>query len=189
MKKILFLLFLSLGMVFSAQAQKLVVKNNLLYDLTTTPNLSLELGINKKSTFDLQVGLNPFEFANNSKFKHIFVQPEYRYWFCESFNGWFLGLHALGGRFNVGNIAPPFGLLPQLKDHRYEGWFGGGGLGLGYQWVLSKRWSLEAEIGAGYAYVDYDKYHCKTCGTRIEQASTNYWGVTKAAVSLVYVLR
>lgn len=189
MKKWGFLLVLFSGFALNSQAQQVVLKNNLLYDATTTPNLSLEFGTGRKTTFDVQVGLNPFKFDNNSKLKHILVQPEFRYWTCERFNGWFFAAHALGGRFNVGNVKLPFDMMKDLQEHRYEGWFLGGGLGIGYQWVLSRRWSLEAELGGGYVYIDYDKFKCAECGMRVKGADKNYWGVTKAALSLIYVLK
>ena len=189
MKKWGLLLAFLAGCVINAQAQQVVLKNNLLYDATTTPNLSLEVGTGRKTTFDFQIGLNPFKFGNDSKLKHILVQPEFRYWTCERFNGWFFAAHALGGRFNAGNVKLPFGLIKGLQDHRYEGWYVGGGLGIGYQWPLSRRWSMEAELGAGYVYFDYDKFQCGECGTRLSDTHRNYWGVTKAAISFIYVLK
>lgn len=189
MKKFILLLWLVVAVSIGANAQDVVLKNNLLYDATTTPNLSLEWGINKKQTFDVQVGFNPFTFEKNSKFKHILVQPEWRYWTCERFNGFFFGIHAHGGRFNVGNVKPPMGIFHTLENNRYEGWFLGGGVGVGYQWVLSRRFSFEAEVGAGYAYVDYDKFRCVECGGKLKSAHQNYWGLTRAALSLVYVIR
>ena len=82
----------------------------------------------------------------------------------------------------------PFGIFPNLKDHRYDGYLYGGGLTLGHQWILNKRWSIEAAIGAGYARVHYDKYNCGECGSKIETKNSNYWGVTKAALSIIYFI-
>ena len=91
-KKILFVLTVTLILSSTLVAQKVAVKTNLLYGGTATPNLQLEFGLSKKSTLDVGAGLNWFDFSDNKKFKHLLVQPEYRYWFCESFNGHFLGL-------------------------------------------------------------------------------------------------
>ena len=191
MKKAFSLLFFVVVGTFSAAAQSVVLKHNVLLDVVHSPNLSLELGLNKKQTLDLQVGFNPLTYnvADNSKFRHLTVQPEWRYWFCERFNGWFVGAHAHAGRFNAGNVAMPFDLFHTVKDSRYEGWFAGAGVGVGYQLPLSRRFSLEAEIGAGYAYVDYDKFACGKCGTLAKDGNSNYWGVTRAGLSLVYVLK
>ena len=48
---------------------------------------------------------------------------------------------------------------------------------------------MEAELGGGYVYFDYDKFQCAECGTRVADTHKNYWGVTKAAISLIYVLK
>ena len=133
-------------------------------------------------------GYNPFKFNDGKKMKHWLVMPEVRYWTCEKFNGTFIGVHALGGQYNIAGIKLPFGIFPNLKDHRYDGYLYGGGLTLGHQWILNKRWSIEAAIGAGYARVHYDKYNCGECGTKMETKNSNYWGVTKAALSIIYFI-
>lgn len=188
MKKSIFILILLSASALS-WGQKFAIKNNLLYDATLTPNLGMEIGLSKKSTFELNVGVNPFTFSDGKKFKHLLVQPEYRRWFCERFNGTFWGIHLHGGEFSVADIKLPFGMFPSLEHHRYEGYFLGGGLSIGHQWVLSKRWNLEATLGAGYAFIDYEKYGCAKCGPKIKDGTYNYFGVTKAAVSLIYVIK
>ncbi len=85
-------------------AQKIAVKTNLLYDVTTTLNLGAEFRVAPKWTIDLSGNYNPFNLGNDRKMRHWLVQPEVRYWFCEAFNGHFLALHALGGQFNVADM-------------------------------------------------------------------------------------
>lgn len=188
MKKILFIvgILISTGGVF---AQKVAIKNNLIYDATLTPNLGLEIGLSSRSTLNIAGGYNPFEFGTYKKFKHWLVQPEYRYWFCEKFNGTFLGFHLHGGEFSIANLKLPFGFMSQLKDHMYEGYFYGGGINIGHQWVLSRKWSIEAAIGFGYARIEAEKYPCADCGDRIKKDSYNYFGPTQAALSFIYFLR
>lgn len=187
MKKGIFIL-VSLVFAVSLYAQEVGIKNNLLYDATLTPNLGLEIGLGKKSTLDINVGYNPFTFSDMKKFKHWLVQPEYRFWTCEKFNGTFFGIHAHGGEFSVARLKLPFGAFPSLRDHRYEGYFFGGGISVGYQWILSKRWNIETSIGAGYAHIKYDKFPCPDCGPKIKSDHFNYWGVTKATISLIYII-
>jgi hypothetical protein len=53
--------------------------------------------------------------------------------------------------------------------------------------VLNKHWTLEGEIGLGYAYGKYDRYRCTGCGKKIETDKTHHYvGPTKAAINLVY---
>ncbi len=168
-------------------AQKAAIKTNLLYDATSTLNFGAEIGLANKWTLDVSGSLNPWKFKDDKKFRIWMLQPEARYWFCEKFNGHFVGAHVMGGQFNAGNIKLPFGILPELKDYRYEGWYAGAGLVYGYQWVVSRHWNFEAAIGIGYNYIDFDKYKCGKCSSREESGHTNYFGVTKVSVSAVYL--
>ena len=64
-----------------------------------------------------------------------------------------------------------------------------GGVSIGHSWILKKRWSLEASVGVGYARIVYDKYPCTQCGTKEKEDNKNYFGPTKASVSLIYVIK
>lgn len=173
-----------------AEAQHVAVKTNLLYDATSTFNLGVETRLGKRVTLDLSGNYNPWTYDNNKKFKHWMVQPELRMWSCEAFNGQFFGVHAHYASFNVGGMGP-LGTTPKfLKNYRYEGWAAGAGISYGWQWTLSPHWGLEAEIGVGYAYIDYDKYRCYNCGKLLEPDKVkHYLGPTKAAVSLIYLIK
>ena len=189
MKKIFIIVFLSLlcGRASTAIAQ-VGIKTNLLGWTTASPNLSWEWGIGKKATLNISGSFNPFRFSDGKQRKYWLVQPEYRYWFCEKFNGHFLGFHVLGGEYNLAKVRMPFGLYKGLRDTRYQGWGIGGGIAYGYQWLLSKHWGLEATIGVGYIYSEYDRFPCTNCGKKIESATKHYFGPTKAAISLIYLL-
>lgn len=191
-KKMIITMLACLGLTYTAMAQKAALKTNLLYDATTTFNLGVEFSLSPKWTLDLSGNYNPWTFSNNKKWKHWQVQPEARYWFCNKMMGHFLGIHALGGQYNLGNIDADFMLLgtdfAKLKNHRFEGWMVGGGIAYGYAWTLSKHWSLEAELGLGYVFSKYDQYECEKCGEKVESdKSHHYVGPTKAAINLVYV--
>lgn len=188
LKFFLVILALATSLSFS-YAQKVAIKNNLLYDATVTPNLALEIAMSRKMTLEMAAGLNFFDFSNNKKIKHFLVQPELRWWTCDVFNGHFFGLHGHGAQFNVGGWDIPVGRLKTFRDNRYQGYLYGGGLSYGYQWLLRPRWNLEASIGGGYARIHYEKYPCTTCGTKLDEGHTNYLGVTKAAVSLIYIIK
>lgn len=199
MRKSLFFIAMGIALLFSTSiyGQKVAVKTNLLYDATSTLNLGFEFGLSKKWTLDVSGNYNPWEFGENRKMKHWLVQPEMRYWLCEKFNGHFFGLHAHGGQYNWGGMLPwgfrngkMFGIENRnIQEHRYEGWLVGAGLSYGYQWILGKRWSLEASLGIGYAYLDYTKYKCEKCGEKIGDGHKNYFGPTKAAVSIIYIIK
>ncbi len=187
-RRIALFTFVLLGLAsLSLHAQNVALKTNVLYWATTTPNIGAEVSFGKKHSVQLFYGYNPWTFSERKSLRHWVLQPEYRYWFCQSFNGLFLGVHAMGGEFNVGEIDLPTGLFNKLKDHRYEGWYVGGGVTVGYQVPMSKHWNFEASIGIGYDYVKYDRFGCGVCGERLGSGHKNYFGPTKAALSFLYI--
>lgn len=142
-----------------------------------------------KSTLTLALSWNPFTFSDNKKWRHIWIQPEYRYWFCAPFGGHFIGVHPIYSHYNASNVQFTFGLFDELKDYRFQGDLFGAGIGYGYHWILSNRWSIEAEIGVGAVYTSFDKYECATCGDKIGSDHKVRLMPTKAAVSLIYIIK
>jgi hypothetical protein len=190
MKKLLTVLTVMVVCSPILYAQNAGVKTNLAHWVTAgSPNLGMEFALGRKYSLEIGGGLNPWVFENNRKMKHWLVQPEARYWFCEVFNGHFLGLHALASEFNMGGMNVPIGRLSKLKDYRYEGFAYGAGLSYGYSWILSPRWNLEFNLGGGFAYILYDKFPCEECGEKIESGTRNYFGITKVTVSLIYFIK
>lgn len=195
MKSILaykYTLILAVILHFTANgySQNIGLKTNTLYWATATPNIGAEISVGRKLTLDLTGGYNPWELGNNKKFKHWIAQSELRYWFCETFEGHFLGIHTQGGEFNIGRINLP-GLVfgSGSENYRYQGFFVGGGISYGYQWILSPRWNLEANIGIGYNYIKYNKFEPCNCGEQLENKSSNYFGPTKIGLSIIYLIK
>ncbi len=172
-------------------AQDAALKTNLLYDAALSPNLGVEIRLAPKWSLDVTGQFNLWKLSDGKQWRHWAAMPEARYWFCNAFNGHFLGLHVFGGQYNIGRVNLDFDFLGTdfsvLKDTRAQGWFVGAGLGYGYDWILSRHWTLEAEIGIGWAYTRYDRYPCATCGRKLDDNRVhNYVGPTKAAINIVY---
>lgn len=188
--KLYAVLFLGLfGM--GAKCQEVALKSNLLYDAFATLNAGVEVKLSDRWTLDVSANYNGWTLSHDRKWKHWLLQPETRYWFCDSFAGYFVGAHVLAGQYNVGNLDNNISFLgsdlSKLSDKRYQGWFVGLGLVYGYAWILNKHWNLEALLGFGWAYTRYDIYPCAHCGTKVaENKPHNYVGPTKAAINLVY---
>lgn len=177
-----------------AKGQNFSIKSNLLYDATGTINAGIETSAfgSRRWTFGLSGNYNAWMKSEGSFRKHAMVQPEIRRWFCDSFQGHFIGFHALGGIYNIGSIDTDFKLFGTdfsvLKDHRCQGWFAGCGVGYGYALPLDIHWNLEFEVGAGYAYSRYNLYECAECGDMIlENQPHHYFGLTKASITIAYV--
>ena len=174
-------------------AQKLAVKTNLLYGAVAyAPNLSLEYGLGDRTTINLSGGLNYWNMHNTcnlgKKLAHWVVIPEIRYWSCERFSGHFFGIHALYAHYNIGGENLPMLFGKNSNNYRYEGASYGSGFNYGYNLALTPRIAIEFEVGAGYMYLEYDQYYAYKCGKFIQPDSRNYFGITKAGISLVWNL-
>ncbi len=196
---LLFIIFLCNNPLIRAQQDTIItstefqpvwsLKNNLLYDATLTPNIGAEVRTGSRTSLQAFYGLNPWRFSDTKRLRHWSVMPEFRYWLSgETFRGWFTGIHALGGEFNVAGVKLPFGLFKDLEHHHYEGWYAGGGLTIGHAWRLADHWRLEAAVGLGFIHFDYDKYVNEVCGPLLESGPYNYVGPTKLALNLAYVI-
>lgn len=188
----LLLLLLAMLSVEDVAAQKVAVKTNVVYDATANINAGLEFGLAKRWTLDVSGNLNVWDMSNGRKWKHWLAQPELRYWLCDRFAGHFFALHLHGGQYNVGGLKNDIKFLgtdfSKLGDYRFQGWFAGAGLAYGYTWILGKHWNLEAELGFGYSYTNYDTFECAGCGKKVEEGKDHHYvGPTKAAINLVYL--
>ena len=125
-----------------ASAQFYAVRFNTLALATGTISGGMDVAVSKKTSLDLSLYWNPLRF---SSFRTTFLigQAGVRFWRFEPNVGPFLGIHAAGGRYDIGN-----------RRLHYKGFVVGLGVSYGYSWLLSKRWSLTAEIGAGLFYTN-----------------------------------
>lgn len=200
MRRILIIFFLLLISGISVNAQRIGVKTNALYLATSTPNIGLEYAFADRFSLELEGGYNPWTLDSdrNMKAKHFLVSPEVRYWFCEAFNGHFIGINANYTLFNLSGVDVPavfFSsarsamVLEDLKNRRSEGWAAGAGLTYGCVWPIARRWNLECTVGLGYWYTDYDKFESRKCGLFQEHVSHGAFGPTALGISFIYLIR
>lgn len=186
MRKIMTAMLLCFGMLGGTKAQQVAVKTNLLYDATSTINLGVEAAINRHFTVDVSGNYNPWTFSADKSIKHWLVQPELRYWVFEKMNGHFFGLHAHYGQMDTSGKPFLFGIK---SDYGYDGYLYGAGVSYGYQLYLSPRWNIEFAAGFGYTYLKYDKYRYPKDEVPMGKYQNNYWGLTKAGISVVYIIK
>lgn len=176
--------------VCTAQAQKMAIRNNLLYDATLTPNIGVEARIDSTWSAGVDFGMNAWDIDKdkNKKWRHLLIAPHvrkymnfrnkaYRYMvgyengqlvckdslFLRRVN--YLELDVIYSHFNVGNTRIPFGLYSGVKNRRLQGDLLAIGAKYGYSWMLGRDWRLEAEAGIAVGYAWYKEYDCATCGT------------------------
>lgn len=198
--------YLTIAVIFilafagTASAQKVAVKTNALYWATTTPNVGVEFALGERMTLELAGGYNPWTLnkEKNMKAKHFLVTPEFRYWFCESFHGHFIGVNANYTQYNVGGVhvlnpfAPSKGdgpFIDSCLNSRIEGWAAGAGITYGHSWIISPRWNMELNLGLGYWYTDYDRYENRKCGLFQDSGIKHAFGLTDLGLSFIYMIR
>lgn len=191
------LLLLSAG---TMNAQKVAVKTNALYWASATPNAAFEFAMADRWTFEVSGGYNPWTFnkEKNTKMKHFLVSPEFRYWFCESFQGHFIGVNANYTQFNMAGIPVPkvfVDLGPgdssatDLKNTRIQGWAVGAGLTYGYAFPIARRWNMEFTLGYGWWYTEYDQFESRECGIFQQSVCKHVLGPTALGVSFIYMIK
>ena len=201
MKRILTLALISfLAFASLASAQKVAVKTNSLYWLTTTPNVGFEFALADRLTFEVAGGYNPWTFnkEDNVKAKHFLVSPEIRYWFCESFQGHFIGVNGNYTQFNVSGVYIPKVFFPAASDgnfidnllnYRSQGWAAGAGITYGYATPISRRWNIEFNLGLGFWYTEYDKFESRPCGLFQNNLGDLVFGPTDLGISFIYMIK
>ena len=180
------LLFLIIGNL-TTYAQHIAINNNLFFDVAGMLSAGIEIPCSKKTSIEVYGGIRPWKRKEQSVHKNWLIQTQYRIWPCQLMNGFFWGPYVHAGQYNIGNHDLIFGIHPGQKSFRYEGWLAGCGLGIGHEYALAKHWNIGAEVGVGYTYIDYKKYNCTICSNMKDKGGYNYIGVSKLALSLIYV--
>ena len=167
--------------------RKLYLKTNALFWGMGMTNVSAEIDLAKHWSFTLPVTYSAWNyFTSTVKFRTLAVQPEFRYWFNENNQKFFIGAHFGYAQYNVavdGNY--------RYQDHDGKSPALGGGISVGYRMPISKsdKWHIEFSLGAGVYSLHYDKFY-NTPNTKdglmIESVKKTYWGIDQAAVSFSY---
>lgn len=118
-------------------AQFFGVRANTLAALTGTVAVGAEAALTDNWTVETSAYWNPIR-TERLTTQVGAVQLGVRHWFYEDFVGHFLGLHASWVDYRIGN-----------RRRTYDGRAYGIGISYGYAWILSKRWNLVVEAGAG----------------------------------------
>ena len=131
------------------------IKTNLLYDVASVMNVSVEVGFAKHYSVELLGTFSPWDYGKESiHFRTLAFQPEFRYWFAEGWTRHFVGLHAHWGWYNIAT-----GGKVRYQDRNGNTPLAGVGLSYGYVVPFTSHWGAEFSVGVGYAYLSYDKFY------------------------------
>lgn len=166
---------------------KLYLKTNVLGLGMAIINTAAEVDLANHWSFTLPVYYSAWDyFKSTIKFRTFAIQPEFRYWFSENNDKFFLGAH-----FGIAHYNFAFDGDYRCQDHEGKTPAIGGGLSVGYRLPISEnnRWRVEISIGAGFYPLHYDKFRNTEDvknGLLVNTIKKNYWGLDQAAVSFSY---
>ena len=164
MKKSIKLLIITLSILMgastSASAQG-YVKLNGLYALGGVVNPQVEIKLTKHSAFQTEFVYSPWRELKSGHHMHFgLFTNEYRYYFRETNNGWYVGAEAGIMLFDVSK--PHFYNGKIGLQNRYCKGYGCLASGIvGYEWKFAERWMLDAYVGFGYLHSKYNGYSLK----------------------------
>lgn len=167
----------------------IAIKNNLLYDLILAPNIEIERWFGKNNQWSVMLEWQSpwYTWHKNSRAYEILnLGVELRYWFNSNnkkhrwLTGFFMGAYAMSGKYDL-----------EWNSKGNQGEYWSPGLTFGYAHKISKRWNMEYSIGAGWLTTNYRHYIGLFDNTNLiwqYSGHENYFGPTKAKVSLVFML-
>ncbi|MBR5298411.1 MAG: DUF3575 domain-containing protein [Parabacteroides sp.] len=172
------------------------LKSNLLYDLATFFNISVEFPFKVQNQYFSVVAQHQFPWyvwgGNKYCLRFLSSGGELRWWFKPNLKeetatrlkrdalvGHFVGIYGLGGKYDVQNKS----------KYCYQGEFWSTGLVYGYSTPIAKRVNLEFTIALGYASIPYRHYipseDYKTLYLDVDKVGVwHYFGPTRIEVSL-----
>ena len=162
------------------EGSKVWLKTNIPYWALVVANLGVEVRLSDQWSLDIPVMYSPYTSAPTYRFRIFAVQPSARYWLKPDMTGHFFGIHATGGMFNI-----------SVNDtQRFQDINGawGGGIDYGYALKFSKHWGMEFNIGIGYLWSRYETFYNIENGVSYNEATLNYFGITRLGISLIYKL-
>ncbi len=167
----------------SVQAQQLSASTNAV-EWANLGTVNAELGWGFSQHFSLHAGLryNNWNFkegtAEQFQNRKQAYQLSLRYWFWYINTGWWLRTHAQWMEYNRGGL---------FHSSAEEGDAIGGGLGLGYTYLLAKHLNLEVGASVWAGRKDYKIYRCTHCGSVQEQGQRFFVLPDDVFASLVFV--
>ena len=161
------MIFLSIGFFSHSQTY---IKGNATYALFAIPSFGIEVGIGEKTTFQLDATMsfwNSITLGSKPNFQKRpfvfnYVFPEFRYYFKEKNDGFYLGAHTGAGMFKLSKNKS------YASSNMYQyGYIFFTGITAGYQWKLKVSWSLDLFLSGGWSNANYQGFDRDT-GERVD---------------------
>lgn len=160
------------------------LKTNLVGWGLTMANLAVEFDLCRHLSFALPIYYSGMDFySEDVKFRTFALMPEFRYWFSDRNDGWFLG-----GHFGLAWYNFALKTKYRYQDHDRETPALGGGVSVGYRMPIgkSKRWRVEFAVGGGAYSLHYDGFYNEPNGKYVGTKKKTYIGLDNVSVAFGY---
>lgn len=163
-------------------AHSLLLKTNAVGWGMAVMNMAVEYDVSPALSVLLPFYYSPYNyFSSARKFRTFCVQPEVRYWF-ERVDGLFVGAHVGVASYNY---------VKKGGTYRYQDSDSplfNVGLTAGYRLPIDKhgRWCVEFSLGAGYAYLHYDRFFNIPNGAYVDTLRKDFFGIDHVGISFGY---
>ena len=162
------------------------LRTNLLYDAFLLPTLGVEWRVNRDWGIKLDGSLSWWGSSSDNVQKVWLLNPEVR-WYLLRNKRLYVGASGSYGEYNI--YRYPLGRLFS-KDTGYQGTLWSAGVTVGYQLCLSRKFSVDFNLGMGYTRSKYDSFGM-TDGVRVSKErdkTKSFFGPTQAGISLIWTL-
>lgn len=157
------------------------LKTNLLYDIALSPSIEAEYRFAPHWSVNVEYSIAWWSRKADHKYYQLMqLSPEVRFWLNPDISrrGHYFGAFAGAGLYDLENGADG-----------YRGEFAMAGLSYGYMFPIGKSLSLEAGIGLGWLYTQYEEYiPFEDHYVYMQTVTTSYLGPVKAKLALVWHL-
>lgn len=162
------------------------VRTNVLYDAMLLPTIGVEWRVSPDWGIKLDGSLAWWGGSKDKVQKVWLLNPEVRRYLLRD-RRFYVGASGSYGEYNL--YKYPVGSLFS-KDTGYQGSMWSAGLTVGYQLYLSRRFSVDFNLGLGYTRSEYDSFN-RINAARVykeRDKSKNFWGPTQAGIHLVWTI-
>ena len=178
---------------YNPEVKSQALKTNVPFLLTGNPNFGVEWTVGRQLTINTDLMWMPYLFKKNEEVFRVLVGSlDFRYYLNpksyytnDLWDGFCVGPYAMAGNFNIGLKEKDL----VKTSYRRKGRGISAGVTSGYKFYLSSRFRIDANIGVGYAHLQYNKYQLggEYAEFPLEIKNTkSYVGPTKIGISLVY---
>lgn len=185
MKRLLLMTSVLMTIAVNGHAQKWSLSTNAFdWAMLGTVNLEAQVSVARHISIDAGARYNPWKFDTSNP--HLTIQNRQttfyagiRYWPWYVFSGWWIAAKGQYGSFHRSGIW-----RPAIE----EGTAAGGGLSLGYTFMLNEHINLDIGAGAwGGRKLKRTLYDCPSCLNIREEGPKNFIDLDDIMVSFLYV--